>query len=131
MNAAIRAVVRSSFYYGVKVCGIYRGYEGMIEGDICDDMDVRSVNHILQRGGTVLKSARSKEFMTKEGRAKAYEVLKNAGIDALVANAMAEMAAKADEHGKEFDADVAAAKIAERFKNVRPEGKGFAKGSKK
>lgn len=85
MNAAIRAVVRSSFYYGVKVCGIYRGYEGMIEGDIQDEMDVRSVNQILQRGGTVLKSARSKEFMTKEGRAKAYEEIKKVGIEALVA----------------------------------------------
>ncbi|MDG2121644.1 MAG: hypothetical protein P8K71_10890 [Actinomycetota bacterium] len=53
------------------------------------------------------------------------------GVDALVANAVAEMAAKADEHGKEFDADVAAVKIAERFKNGRPEGKEFAKGSKK
>ncbi len=84
MNAAIRAVVRSSFYYGTKVCGIYRGYEGMIEGDFCD-MDVRSVNHILQKGGTVLQSARSKDFMTKEGRAKAYDQLKKAGIDALVA----------------------------------------------
>lgn len=85
MNAAIRAVVRSSFYYGVEVCGIYRGYQGMIEGDICDEMDVRSVNQILQRGGTMLKSARSKEFMTKEGRAKAYEEIKKVGIDALVA----------------------------------------------
>jgi 6-phosphofructokinase 1 len=85
MNAAIRAVVRSSFYYGIDVSGIYRGYEGMIEGDICDEMDVRSVNQILQRGGTMLKSARSKEFMTKEGRAKAYEQLKKFGIDALVA----------------------------------------------
>jgi len=85
MNAAIRAVVRSSFYYGIEVSGIYRGYEGMIEGDICDEMDVRSVNQILQRGGTMLKSARSKEFMTKEGRAKAYEQIKKCGIDALVA----------------------------------------------
>ncbi len=85
MNAAIRAVVRTSFYYGIKVSGIYRGYQGMIEGDLCDEMDVRSVNHILQRGGTMLKSARSKEFMTKEGRKAAYEQIKEAGIDALVA----------------------------------------------
>ncbi|MFT6716214.1 MAG: 6-phosphofructokinase 1 [Saprospiraceae bacterium] len=85
MNAAIRAVVRSSFYYGVKVSGIYRGYEGMIEGDISDEMDVRSVNHILQRGGTMLKSARSTEFMTKEGRAKAFAQIEKLGIDALVA----------------------------------------------
>lgn len=85
MNAAIRAVVRSSFYYGVKVSGIYRGYEGMIEGDFCDEMDVRSVNHILQKGGTILQSARSEEFKTKEGRAQAYEQVKKMGIDALVA----------------------------------------------
>jgi 6-phosphofructokinase 1 len=85
MNAAIRAVVRSSFYYGVKVAGIYRGYEGMIEGDIQEEMDIRSVNHILQKGGTILKSARSEEFRSKEGREKAAENLKAAGIDALVA----------------------------------------------
>lgn len=85
MNAAIRAVVRASFYYGIKVSGIYRGYEGMIEGDIEDEMDVRSVNHILQKGGTILKSARCEEFRTKEGRALAYEKIKSFGIDALVA----------------------------------------------
>ena len=85
MNAAIRAVVRASFYYGIKVSGIYRGYEGMMEGEIEDEMDVRSVNHILQKGGTILESARSEEFRTKEGRAKAYEKIKSFGIDALVA----------------------------------------------
>ena len=85
MNAAIRAVVRSSFYYGVKVSGIYRGYEGMIEGDVCDEMDIRSVNHILQKGGTILQSARSEEFRTKEGRKQAFEQIKKLEIDALVA----------------------------------------------
>lgn len=85
MNAAIRAVVRSSVYYGLSVSGIYRGYEGMIENDIIDIMDVRSVNQILQKGGTMLESARCAEFRTPEGRAKAYRNLKTRQIDALVA----------------------------------------------
>lgn len=84
MNAAIRAVVRSAIYNDLQVAGIYRGYEGMIEGDI-EPFTARSVNHILQRGGTVLKTARSKDFITKAGRAKAFEKLKSNGIDALVA----------------------------------------------
>ena len=84
MNAAIRAVVRSSFYYGVKVSGIYRGYEGLIEGDVCDEMDIRSVNHILQKGGTILQSARSEEFRTKEGRKQAFGEIQKFEIDALV-----------------------------------------------
>ncbi len=84
MNAAVRAVVRTAIYHDVQVAGIYRGYEGMIEGDI-EELDVRSVNHILQRGGTFLKSARSKEFKTKEGREKAHKKLTSKGIDAVVA----------------------------------------------
>ena len=84
MNAAIRAVVRSCAYYKLECYGIFRGYEGMIEGDITP-LDARSVGNILQRGGTILKSARSEEFKTTEGRKKAYNNLKNAGIDALVA----------------------------------------------
>ena len=84
MNAAIRAVVRTSIFYKKKIFGIYRGYEGMIEGDIVE-MDARSVGNIIQRGGTILKSARSEEFRTKEGRKKAYDHLKSHGIDALVA----------------------------------------------
>src|SRR5690606_21685164 len=84
MNAAIRAVVRTATYYKKEVCGIMRGYEGMIEGDFTR-LNVRSVGNILQRGGTILKSARSKEFRTPEGRKKAYEALKEEGIDALVA----------------------------------------------
>ncbi|MDH5476651.1 MAG: 6-phosphofructokinase, partial [Cyclobacteriaceae bacterium] len=71
MNAALRAVVRASIYYNIEVFGIYRGYEGMIEGDF-EQLNVRSVANILQRGGTVLKSARSDEFRTKEGRLIAY-----------------------------------------------------------
>ena len=74
MNAAIRAVVRSSFYYGIEAVGIYRGYEGMIDGDF-ETLDVRSVNHILGKGGTVLKSARCLDFHQPEIRAKAAEKL--------------------------------------------------------
>ncbi len=84
MNAALRAVVRASIYYDIEVYGIFRGYEGMIEGDI-EALNVRSVANIIQRGGTILKSARSEEFKTKEGRAKAYSHLKSKGIDALIA----------------------------------------------
>ena len=83
MNAAIRAVVRSSVYYERRVVGIRRGYEGLIEGDF-EELDSRSVKHILSQGGTFLKSARSKEFMTAEGRTKAAEQVRQAGIDALV-----------------------------------------------
>ncbi|MGA9270117.1 MAG: 6-phosphofructokinase [Lutimonas sp.] len=83
MNAAIRAVVRASAYYKLECSGIYRGYQGMIEGDIVS-MSARDVHHIIQKGGTVLKSARSKEFMTVEGRKKAHESLKKHNVDALV-----------------------------------------------
>jgi len=84
MNAAIRAVVRSSIYYGIGVTGIRRGYEGMIKGDMFP-MDRKSVSNIIQRGGTILKTARSEQFRTKEGRKLAYEQLKKNNIDALVA----------------------------------------------
>ena len=84
MNACIRAVVRSSVYYGIEVFGIRRGYNGMISGDIFE-MKSHSVSNIIQRGGTILKSARSKEFMTKEGRQKAFEQLEINGIQGLVA----------------------------------------------
>lgn len=84
MNAAIRAVVRSGIFYNKEVYGIMRGYEGMIDGDIVK-LGARSVGNIIQRGGTILKTARSKEFRTPEGRKKAYANLKKEGIDALVA----------------------------------------------
>ncbi len=84
MNAAVRAVVRSSIYNNIRVAGIFRGYQGMIEGDI-EELTARSVNHILQRGGTILKSARSKDFMQKAGREKAHEKLMSNGVDAVVA----------------------------------------------
>jgi 6-phosphofructokinase 1 len=83
MNAAIRAVVRACTFYNIECTGIYRGYQGMIEGDFVD-MGPRSVKNIINKGGTVLKSARSKEFMTVEGRKKAHENLINHGVDALV-----------------------------------------------
>lgn len=84
MNAAIRAVVRSGIFYKKEVFGIMRGYEGLIDGDYVK-LGARSVGNIIQRGGTILKTARSEEFRTPEGRAKAYEKLKREGIDALVA----------------------------------------------
>ena len=83
MNAAIRAVVRASVYHKLECIGIYRGYEGLIEEDF-KNLNARSVKNIINRGGTLLKSARSKEFFLKEGRLKAYNNLKNEGIDALV-----------------------------------------------
>jgi 6-phosphofructokinase 1 len=83
MNAAIRSVVRTCAYNNVLCVGIYRGYQGMIEGDF-KEMGPRSVHNIINKGGTVLKSARSKEFMTVEGRKKAYEELVKAEIDAFV-----------------------------------------------
>ena len=83
MNAAIRAVVRASVYHKLECTGIYRGYEGLIEGDF-KNLNARSVKNIINRGGTLLKSARSKVFLSKEGRLTAYNNLKNEGIDALV-----------------------------------------------
>jgi len=83
MNAAIRAVVRACAFHEIACAGIYRGYEGMIEGDFIN-LNARSVKGIINKGGTFLKSARSNGFRTKEGRQKAYNALKAAGIDALV-----------------------------------------------
>ena len=83
MNAAIRAVVRTGLYHNMEVFGIMRGYQGMIDDDIVP-MHSRSVANIIQRGGTILKTARSKEFFEPEGRKKAYENLKKHGIDGLV-----------------------------------------------
>lgn len=83
MNAAIRAVVRTGLYHGLEVYGVVRGYNGMIEDDIFQ-MDSKSVANIIQRGGTILKTARSKEFFEPEGRQKAYENLKKRGIDGIV-----------------------------------------------
>jgi len=83
MNAAIRSVVRTCAFYKIECVGIYRGYEGMIEGDF-KPLTARSVKGIINKGGTFLKSARSNEFRTKEGRKKAYDALVAENVDALV-----------------------------------------------
>ena len=84
MNACIRAVVRTAIYNNLTVVGIFRGYEGMIEGEF-QEFDSSSVSNIIQRGGTILKSSRSELFRTKEGRAEAAKKIKEAGIEGLVA----------------------------------------------
>jgi len=83
MNAAIRAVVRTAQYYDKEVFGIQEGYSGLIDGKITA-MNARSVKNIINRGGTILKSARSQELRTKEGRATALEVIKEKGSAAVV-----------------------------------------------
>ncbi|MBQ1227479.1 MAG: 6-phosphofructokinase, partial [Alistipes sp.] len=83
MNAAIRAVTRAAIYNGYKVKGIMRGYHGLVTNEIVE-FKSQSVSNIIQQGGTILKTARSKEFRTPEGRKQAYENMKAAGIDALV-----------------------------------------------
>ncbi len=83
MNAAIRAVVRTAIYYEMEVFGIRRGYQGMIDGDIFE-MKTTDVANIIQRGGTILKTARSKAFMTDEGMEQAYNALQQHGIEALI-----------------------------------------------
>ncbi len=84
MNAAIRSVVRTCAYHNIECIGVHRGYEGLIDGDF-KIMDARSVRGIINKGGTILKSARSSEFRTKEGRQKAFEMISKANIDGLVA----------------------------------------------
>ena len=84
MNACVRSVVRNAIYLGIDVYGVKYGYNGMIEGDIYK-MKSFSVSNIIQRGGTILKSARSKRFMTSEGRKKAFEQLQKRDIGGLVA----------------------------------------------
>ena len=83
MNAAIRAVTRAAIFSGFTVKGIYRGYRGLITDEIVD-FKTQNVSNIIQMGGTILKTARCKEFTTPEGRQLAYDVLKREGIDALV-----------------------------------------------
>ncbi len=83
MNAAVRAVTRSAIYNGLEVKAIYRGYKGLITGEI-ETFRTQNVSNIIQQGGTILKTARCKEFMTPEGRQEAYETLQREGIDALV-----------------------------------------------
>ena len=83
MNAAIRAVTRSAIYNGLQVKGIYRGYKGLVTGEI-KEFKSQNVSNIIQQGGTILKTARCPEFKTPEGRQTAYENLKKEGIDALI-----------------------------------------------
>ncbi|HUH52081.1 MAG TPA: 6-phosphofructokinase [Flavobacterium sp.] len=83
MNAAIRSVVRTCAFHSIECVGVYRGYQGLIEGDF-KEMGPRSVKNIVNKGGTILKSARSADFRTAEGRALAYKNLKEANIDSLV-----------------------------------------------
>ena len=83
MNAAIRAVTRAGIYNGYKIKGIYRGWDGLINGEI-KSFTTENVSGIINLGGTILKTARSKEFMTSEGRDKAFENMQKEEIDALV-----------------------------------------------
>jgi len=105
MNACIRAVVRTALYEKLSVTGIYQGYQGMLDGNFTE-MTSRSVSNIIQLGGTILKTARCLEFKTKEGRAKAYENVKAAGIDALVAIGGDGTFTGADFFSKEYDIPV-------------------------
>ena len=83
MNACLRAVIRGAIYHGIEAYGIKYGYNGLIEGDIYK-MKSYSVSNIIQKGGTILKSARSEEFRTKEGRKKAFYQLQRRGIEGMV-----------------------------------------------
>ncbi|MBP1663880.1 MAG: 6-phosphofructokinase [Bacteroidetes bacterium] len=83
MNAAIRAVTRAAIFNGISVKAIYRGYKGLITGEV-KEFQTQNVSNIIQQGGTILKTARCEEFRTPEGRKQAYETMKNENIDALV-----------------------------------------------
>ncbi|MFH1791468.1 MAG: 6-phosphofructokinase [Candidatus Omnitrophota bacterium] len=83
MNACVRSVVRTAVYANLEIFGVMRGYEGLIAGEFMR-MDARSVSNIIGKGGTILKTSRSKEFMTKEGRVRAYRQLRKRGIGGLV-----------------------------------------------
>lgn len=105
MNAAIRAVTRAAIYTGWKVFGIYRGWEGLINGDI-KEFTSSSVSNTIQRGGTILKTARSDEFRTVEGRQKAYQNIVKFGIDALVVIGGNGSLCGAQELAREYDLPV-------------------------
>ena len=84
MNAAVRSVVRTAMFHGIECYGIRRGYNGLISGDVVR-LDEKSISHIINRGGTILYTARSKEFMTEEGQQKACSTCKFLGLDGIVA----------------------------------------------
>ena len=105
MNAAIRAVVRASAFYDLKCYGIYRGYQGLIENEFVE-LNARSVSNTINRGGTFLKSARSKDFHDKKGREEAYKNLKAKKVDALVVIGGDGSFTGADIFSKEFDMPV-------------------------
>ena len=102
MNAAIRAVTRSAIYHGLQVKGIYRGYKGLVTGEI-KEFKSQNVSNIIQQGGTILKTARCKEFRTPEGRKLAYENMKKEGIDALIVIGGDGSLTGALQFAKEFD----------------------------
>ena len=105
MNACIRAVTRSAIFNGMKVMGIYRGFEGLIHGEI-KELTTESVSNTIQRGGTFLKTARSKDFMTVEGRKAAYDNLVSHGIDALIVIGGNGSLTGAQDLAKEYDLPV-------------------------
>lgn len=105
MNAAIRSVTRSAIFAGLRVFGIYRGYQGLIE-DLIEEFDTSNVSNIISRGGTILKTARSKEFKTPEGRKQAYDNMKKHGIDSLVVIGGDGSITGATIFSKEFDVPV-------------------------
>lgn len=105
MNACVRAVTRSAIFIGWRVFGVYRGYEGLVNDEI-KELTTESVSNTIQRGGTFLKTARSKEFMTPEGRAKAYDNLVNHGVDALIVIGGNGSLAGAEQFAREFDMPV-------------------------
>ena len=102
MNAAIRAVTRAGIYNGFRIKGIYRGYDGLIKGEV-KEFTTENVSGIITRGGTILKTARSKEFTTPEGMQKAYETCVNEEIDALVVIGGNGSLTGARNFGMEFD----------------------------
>ena len=102
MNAAIRSVTRTAIYHGIRVKGIYRGYKGLITGEI-EEFETQHVSNIIQRGGTILKTARCPEFRTTEGRRLAYETMRSHGIDALVVIGGDGSLSGAREFADEFD----------------------------
>ena len=105
MNAAIRAITRSAIFNGWKVFGIYRGYEGLIGGDF-KELTTESVSNTIQKGGTILKTARSKEFMTPEGREKAFANIQKFGVDALIVIGGNGSLSGAQDFAKEYDIPV-------------------------